>query len=164
MAYTTVKSLALRHAVEEWASKFEFHFFVSLAPNSRRRLTPEQMLRLYLRWDAQVNRKLYGPKWQKLYAERLFILAALEKPHTNPHWHLLVRLLDRVFLGEEAFEARYRLLEEVAEPCWLRTIPSGSLDIQRIWDPRGATKYSVKEFCNPLQYESWIVPDQHFRR
>lgn len=163
MPYVTVKSLVLRKKMEDWLSTFPFHFFVTLAPN-RGRLSKERMRRLFLEWDARVNRKLYGPKWQKLYAERLFIFAALEKPYTNSHWHLLVKLMDYQFEGEGAFESRCRLLQEVAEPCWESVVRSGSLKIKRIWDPGGAVKYSVKEFCNPIQYESWIAPDECFRQ
>lgn len=164
MAYTTVKLLALRNEMADWlSSNYQFHYFVTLAPN-KGVLSTERMRRLFLLWDAQVNRKLYGPKWQKLYAERLFIFAALEKPHTNSHWHLLVRLMDYQFEGEAAFESRGRLLQEVAEPCWQRVVKSGSLTIEPIWDLRGAVEYSVKELCNPIQYESWIVPDECFRR
>jgi len=162
MLYKTVKSLELREAAEEWLSGYEFHFFVTLATN-RWGLGEATMRRLYLQWDARVNRKLYGPKWQGRYAERLFILAALEKPRINPHWHMLVRVMDCVF-DPTGFEPRKSLFLAVAKPCWKKVILSGDADIKPIGFLRGAVNYSVKQLCNPVQYESLIVPDQFFRR
>jgi hypothetical protein len=89
-------------------------------------------------WEARVNRKLLGPKWQKKPDERLFAFLFYEKLAHNPHVHMLVIVPPH---QREAFE-------RIAKRTWGMLVPPGDVVIQPIDYKEGVYQYVTKEMVN----------------
>lgn len=141
--------------MHQWLNEeFTFTHFVTLASNSND-ISLRVMRDRIEHWDQRVNRELYGPKWRKHYDELLWFFAFLEKPTTNPHWHLLVRFQDRDKLLRFA---------PVAEMKWRKVLPQGTVDIQPITGKHSrVVDYVLKSVGGELEYDHFITPDE-FRR
>lgn len=151
-----------------WLNTQNFTHFVTLATNepdlrsANRKVIAglqgaDRMTALAKRWDAQMNRLLVGPRWSQpsRRADRMFASYFLEKPLTNPHWHVLIRIDD------DDFDRRTRKIEKLhdrTEEIWLEIITSGSTAVRTIHDG-GAANYVAKELQHQLSYEHFIIPD-----
>lgn len=144
-----------KRAISKWLSEtFTFTHFITLTSNSSD-ISVQSLRDRIKHWDALVNRELYGPKWRKHYDEILWWFAFMEKPETNPHWHLLCRFQDVDKLAK---------FTVVAEMMWLKTLPSGTVDIQPIKEnPERVNDYVTKRVGSKIQYDHFITPDE-FRR
>ena len=98
-------------------------------------------------WDARINRKIVGPRWQKYTDERMIWYFFWEKPDTNPHWHGLVQLLPE---QEERFQIYYN-------SAWKEIVPAGDCYVDKIYDLKGAVYYATKEIWRPESYESFMM-------
>jgi hypothetical protein len=152
------------HAIVDWIDRFHYHRFVTLAFNSghtpitqRRYFDPLAQVQLLRAWDARVNHKLLGKRWARDRLHRIWYFAIMEKPVTNPHWHLLLR-----FDGGPAFQAEHEhLFDAWAGRLWSKLVLPGSIDIQKIYDRRGAVDYTLKTLGYHLSsWDTAIVPDQ----
>lgn len=155
-----MKTVAMRHKQpdaspaclsEALAGMLQDHnwsFFVTLSSNDRSRASKssapsfsttasaEAFMRDRLRnWDARVNRALLGKHWLVRPDERLQAFAVLEKPASNPHWHLLVKMRCR---------HPKRDFVEVAEEAWLSLVAAGSVDVQPVASQVGLSRYMTK--------------------
>jgi len=158
---------ALFEQVAPWLNTWKFDRFVTLAfndpfaGNNARSASRFPSWRERLKkWDAHVNRRLFGSYWAERDADRLFAFYALEKPETNPHWHGLIR-----FFTEDPDE-RHRqaqVFDEYAARYWLKLVPKGSLNNQPIYDRTGSTEYVAKSLSYGVLYEHLIVADE-FKR
>lgn len=102
---------------------------------------PERMRERLKAWDGRVNRIMLGGRWLKKPDERMFWIAFIEKKDTNPHYHLLLCLL-------EGQEDRFDLgIEWMASDVWTKLVPHGTVKIQRIKldEKNGAVHYVTKE-------------------
>lgn len=122
--------------------------FVTLTTNERSRAAKSSMLtfstvlgaerfmgdRLY-NFDARVNRALIGPKWLRRPQQRLEAVCFLEKPASNPHWHLLVNV--RCNKPKKDFVA-------VVQKVWGDLVPVGSVDVQPISNMGALSNYVLK--------------------
>lgn len=86
-------------------------------------------------FDARVNRALIGPKWTRRPQQRLEAVCILEKPASNPHWHLLVNM--RCNKPREDFA-------DVAQKVWHDLVPAGSVDIQPVSNMGALSNYVLK--------------------
>ena len=143
------------------ATEFTFTHFVTLATNDNT-LSPAVLRRRLRNWDARVNRRLYGQKWQKHADDALWYFAFLEKPASNPHWHLLLRLVGR--WGEDPLGDIARF-SRTAASTWRDVTPSGTTNVQQIRANtyKTVSDYVAKELRGELQYSSFVTPDE-FRR
>ena len=92
-----------------------------------------------------------------MHADRMFTFFALEKSSSNPHWHGLIR-----FYSQDPAE-RLRQEQEfdrVAARCWVKLVPSGTTDVQAIFDNLGAAEYISKTMEYDVSYEHYVVPDE----
>lgn len=105
------------------------------------------------------NRALYGPKWQQHFDESTWWFAFLEKPGSNPHWHVLLRVVGRWGVDPSNQFAR---LADVARFSWLKIAPAGTIDIHLIPKRRQKklTTYLAKELGGELQYSNFLTPDE----
>ncbi|WP_223476568.1 hypothetical protein [Oricola indica] len=151
-----------RDEMHKWLSTaFRFTHIVTLTTHDNT-LSPE-VLRSRLRaWDARVNRELYGPKWRKHADELLWYFAFLEKPNSNPHWHLLLRVVGR--WGSDG-SRDYKKLPLAVRDAWGAVMPSGTVDVQEIraGTYKTVNEYVAKELAGAIQYEHFLTPDE-FRR
>ena len=111
------------------------------------------------RWDGMINRELYGPKWAQRKDELVWYFAFLEKPASNPHWHLLLRFVGR---WAEDLAEEDRRFPAIADAAWLRIMPSGTVDVRSIQTHSGRRleDYVAKELSHSIQYQSFITPDE----
>lgn len=142
-------------------SQFDFTHFVTLTSHDGG-LSARAMRNRLRDWDAQINRALYGPKWQEHADDLLWYFAFLEMPTVNPHWHLLVRVVGR--WGSDVAD-EYRRLPRECERAWKRITPAGTVDVQAISSGCYSTveDYVAKELRGATQYEQFVTPDE-FRR
>ncbi len=145
-----------RAATRDLLNRWGWTYFVSLATNDPM-LSPTKMRELIRDWDARVNRKLNGPRWQKQPETRLWSVYALEKPTTNPHWHALV-MIEHPDPAKRAWQLEQ--FPAIAEAAWIDLVKSGTVDVQLVYDQRGAIKYIAKQLTNSLQYEQLIFPGE----
>ncbi len=153
----------LAKAIEEWLTTgHRFSHWVTLAPN-RPYLTEKQMRSALKKWDAKVNREVYGPNWTSKRDELIWYFAVLEKPDSNPHWHLLLRICGPT--GSDLKEETKRFLI-AARSQFARTIKSGTIDIQEVDQGSVArlVNYASKQLRNDLQYSEFVTPDEFRRR
>lgn len=144
-----------RQAIHSWLTDtFNFTHFLTLATNSSEYSLRTMRDRLRA-WDGRVNRRLYGPKWHAHFDECVWYFGFLEKPDTNPHWHLLMRFDDHAKIGS---------LTEAAHRSWLQLVPSGTTDVVPITEkPAYVNDYVLKRVGHEVEYEHFITPDE-FRR
>jgi hypothetical protein len=142
-----------RDAMREFLAEKHFTHFITLAPNDPM-LRPAGARRLLRGWDARMNRKLLGKRWRRKTNERLNWIAFLESPRANPHWHLLVQLLDGQEVGYE--KARGETFSSRARVTWRELKPSGTFDRKDIEDPYVKT-YVTKQLADPDAWENFVV-------
>lgn len=151
----------LQAAARKWLTDRNYDLFVTLAFNPTRRPSYRNSdaasllsggtarARAHLRsWDAHTNRRLLGPKWQRLYDERIMGVALLEHPDTNVHWHLLLRNPTRCDTRVFEREARY---------VWRRITSSGTVDVQNIFESKPIVDYVTKEIQKPKCWENFDI-------
>tara|TARA_R110002095_G_scaffold208630_1_gene194475 strand:- start:1805 stop:2269 length:465 start_codon:yes stop_codon:yes gene_type:complete len=142
----------------------EWSFYVTLSSNDRARASKssspsfasaakaELFMRDRLRnWDARVNRALLGKHWQVRSQERLEAFGVLEKPASNAHWHLLVKM--RCLHPKREFEG-------VAEEAWQALVTTGSVDVQPVGSVIGLSRYITKTMpYGPSSDRTVILPE-----
>lgn len=150
-----------REDLAKWLNAFEYTHFITLTTHDAT-LTEHEMRHRLRRWDAMVNRDLYGRSWSRNRDELLWYFAFLEKPGVNPHWHILLRTIGR--WGESPENDIKKLFKSAGEK-WKKICPSGNVDIKEIsLNPRQKlTSYLAKELGGEIQYTSFLTPDE-FRR
>ena len=115
-------------------------------------------------WDAWMNRELYGPKWHKHQDELIWAFAFLEKPRSNPHWHLLLGQMRGSTESDEAWAERVEEIKTVGREFWQKLMPGGDIDVRVVErTPHRLIDYVAKEVRHEIQYEDFITPDE-FRR
>ncbi len=147
-----------RHAMREFLADTHFTHFITLALNDPM-ASVGRARRLLRDWDARMNRKLLGKRWHRKPDERMNWIAFLESPRDNPHWHLLVQLLD----GQEAaYEAtRGETFSSRARVIWRELSRSGTFDCQCIEDG-GVKTYVTKQLRNPETWENHVIFREFF--
>ncbi len=147
-----------RHAMREFLADTHFTHFITLALNDPM-ASVGRARRLLRDWDARMNRKLLGKRWHRKPDERMNWIAFLETPWDNPHWHLLVQLLD----GQEAAyeETRGEEFFWCAERIWTELKPAGTLVAKDIDDP-WVKNYVTKQLVDPLTWENFVIFREFF--
>ena len=138
----------LSGALEGMLRDHDWSFFVTLSSNEYARASKsvapsfasaaraEAFMRDRLRnWDARVNRALLGKHWLVRPGERMEAFGVLEKPASNPHWHLLAKVHCR---------HPKRDFGEVVEEAWLALVAAGSVDVQPVNGKVGLSRYITK--------------------
>lgn len=149
-----------RQELAQWLDEaFTFDLFVTLTTHSPG-LGRDRLRDLAREWDARMNRRLYGPKWQKHADELLWTFAFLEKPVNNPHWHLLIRQIG----PDDVWKAKVKKIDDHAEEIWQKIMPGGGVDVRKVTHTQDKLiDYVAKELGHKIQYEDFITPDE-FRR
>lgn len=154
----------LSAAVASMLKEHDWSFFVTLSSNDRSRASKssgpsfattagaEAFMRNRLRnWDARVNRALLGKHWLLKPDERLQAFAVLEKPASNPHWHLLVQM---------RCQHPRRDFVEAAEVAWQALVAAGSVDVQPVVSRVGLSRYVTKSMpYGPSTDRTAILPE-----
>lgn len=123
---------ATRKAWISWLAERRLSHFVTLTTNDS--CSPRYMVGRLEKWLKRVNRKLLGTRWLQKGDEWMISYFFPEKLRVNSHWHGLVDLVP----------AHYDRFEQTAELLWVNLVPSGTTDIQRIWDRRKVARYVTK--------------------
>ena len=154
-------SIPAKDLIEAWLAGFRFDRFVTLAFNDPARRSAsialashdyqEERLR---EWDARINRTIVGPRWTQSRVNRIWSFNVLEKPDTNPHWHLLL-----AFDGSVEQERHAREFDDIVAPTWKRLVPTGSVANLRIRSQRRVVKYFAKSLGYAKNWDMVIVPD-----
>ncbi len=162
MAHTTsTQERRLSGALESMLLERDWSFFATLSSNDRSRGSKsaapsfattahaEAFMRDRLRnWDARVNRALLGKHWLLKPDERLEAFGVLEKPASNPHWHLLVQM---------RCQHPKRDFIEAAEETWLALVAAGSVDIQPVVSQVGLSRYVMKSMPYGLSTDRTVI-------
>jgi hypothetical protein len=158
MLPTTARESREGRQLAEWLNaRFRFTHFITLATNDQ---SPgkERLRDLLKEWDARLNRDLNGPKWRKHRDELTYWFAFLEKPKSNPHWHLLFKV---DYFEDLSPDPRVGRLQSAALFHWKRLVPSGSVSVKEITAGHDrVTDYVAKELGYAVQYEYFVVPDE----
>jgi len=129
----------VREELRERLQDNRFTHFVTLASNAPG--TSIYRMDDWLKaWDASMNHILIGSRWRKRPDLRMIWFAFLEKPETNPHWHLLV---DNAGLETEVQLARLENFGLEADRMWGKVSPRGSVNTQ-LYLNSGAIDYVTK--------------------
>ncbi|SEE05417.1 hypothetical protein SAMN05444161_4732 [Rhizobiales bacterium GAS191] len=146
--------------------QWQFTRFVTLATNDPALASaqlptsrlPYGVLRQRLRaWDARINHAILGKFWARLDADRIWAFYFLEKPHSNPHWHGLIRFFP---VDNMSFADQEQILDTSAEKLWKELVPSGTVDVTPITRQRGVIEYVSKMLGFELSYEHFVTPDE----
>jgi len=114
------------------------------------------------KWEARTFRALYGPKWNKHFDELPWSFAFIENPRSNPHWHILMRLMKRL---DESELIETVLLRQSANRAWLKLTPSGTVDVKGI-EPgsnKSVANYVAKQLGREIQFQHCVLPDEFWR-
>lgn len=151
-------------AIVDWLERWTFDRFITLASNDpllsahgddERGLV--RMRKLLREWDARVNRKVVGPKWQTRPEDRIWGFFFLEKPASNPHWHGLVQFFPPWPDARQDYEDRF---DKWAPIYWKELVLSGTVDVQNITNQRGVAEYVAKSVGYALSFQNFVVPDE----
>lgn len=146
-----------REAMRDWLTDKHFTHFVTLTSNNQV-LSRELMKKRLRSWDARVNRAIVGPKWHKRYDERINWIAFPEKQNTNPHWHLLLQLLnEQIATFDVPGDNGQTPFEKVVASSWISQLPSGSTDVCRIHNKAAAYKYASKSLGYGPHFEDFVI-------
>jgi hypothetical protein len=159
MNYTETNTY--RNALVDLAVRLRPDFFLTLQPNRPFPVLVDDAKRNLRHFIAQLDRKLLGPRWSKIPEQyRTAYLAVPEGRRTRPgvdafdglHHHVLLRLPSRV-------DPRSSVLQSLAPAVWKRCVPSGSTDIQAIYDLSNLAGYVTKRFqdMNALGIEHFVI-------
>ena len=86
-------------------------------------------------FDYRVNKLCFGRKSCLVADKRQYGFATIEHPKSNIHWHCILSI--RNFKVYE--------YSELAKIAWNQVCPSGSLDVQEIYNFKGWAKYISKD-------------------
>ncbi len=152
---------SLSAAFEHMLCNHEWTFFVTLSSNDRARASrssapsfasaarADAFMRDRLRnWDARVNRALLGKHWLVRPDERIEAFGVLEKPASNAHWHLLVKMY--CLHPKREFEV-------VAEEAWQALVATGSVDVQAVGSIVGLSRYLTKTMPYSLSSDRTVI-------
>lgn len=98
-------------------------------------------------WDARMNRKIIGPKWQRRPDERMFWFLTPEALDRNPHLHgyVYVRPDQRL-----AFDIHAAL-------TWETLCPKGSAEIETFDLEKAKPGYATKQTFKRINFENFIL-------
>jgi len=144
----TLRDRRLKNEYRQWLQDGDWTYFVTLASNeSSRSLKSSKplpvssqsrtqfMLDRLEEWEARINHKFLGKKWQLKSKERLVAIAVIEKVHSNPHWHLIIR---------DQFRRPEKDFSQIAEDVWAKLIKLGSVNVQPITSMKNLSHYLLK--------------------
>ena len=148
------------NSLVEFISELEWEFSVTLAFNAAGSSLSPEVCRYKLKgWEARVNEALLGREWAR--RPGVSGLYVLEKPSTNPHWHGLVRLPTSV---SQNGKNDHDFFPGLAISCWKTLVPAGSVDVQEVYDSKGAAKYISKSLNGNVEYCNFVVPGEFSSR
>ncbi|WP_139111204.1 hypothetical protein [Stappia indica] len=153
-----IEKKKLRREFENFVERFGPTHFVTLATNAYNPVSQNRMRDLLKAWSARVNRALLGGRWQKKPDEHVFFFAFLEKPHVNPHWHLLLQADIEMISDLDAWKERFA---QHAEKAWTDLLPAGTVDVQR-YHSRDVIDYTLKSAFSDVEYVSYVVPREYY--
>lgn len=157
-------------AIIDKLAEFQFTHFVTLTfsnANAGRMYTmgsslPGDYIRGRLKqWDAHICRLLLGPNWQQKAPDRPLFAAFLEKPDTNPHYHLLLKFQPS---PRRTIKEQQELFAADAARLWRKLVPGGTVDIKPISTPFSVARYVLKTYGYNLRYECIVWPDELVRQ
>ena len=126
-------------------------YFVTAAFN---RNTSIQNARKYLKyWHGNIDKKLLGRKgfMNSTMELRTHFFAFCEHPHSNIHWHMMLKLADKKYAS---------CFEENADQIWQKLVPSGDLDVKKITvqeDLIRTANYCTKDLWQSLAISNWLT-------
>lgn len=104
------------------------------------------------RWHARIDRKLLGKHWStRGRTARTLFISFGERPDTNLHWHMLLRL------GSGADRAKF---EAIAGEEWQQLVSSGSMKVDALQDFLSVEKtstYATKDLWRNGHIENFII-------
>lgn len=130
----------LRAAYIQWLPRKKWNFFLTIKFNTTSSL--EAARTNFKRLCQALDRKLIGPKYGRRNRRRTLIVVASEHIHSNFHFHGMLKLCCKR-------RPKRRRLEKLLDKLWKRILPSGSVDLQRLCDAKGAAGYMTKELFVP---------------
>jgi hypothetical protein len=117
--------------------------FLTFMPT--RRVKPETLAKNVTRFFQRLERKSLRRYWYKFTENRVVAVGFLEKPDTNPHYHVIASI---PLVSQAA-------LDEYSEEIWHKLMPAGTLDVQRI---RGnARRYVSKDLHHYWAAENVLI-------
>ena len=122
-----------RAAVEKVIADIEPTLFVTLVFNSDVSFTRARAK--LLQFFARMDRKTVGCRWLERPKERATYVAIAENVDSNLHFHIAARI---------APQHRAKFVQ-LAAAIWAKLVPSGSVDIQRVWGLSGMSDYMTKQ-------------------
>lgn len=136
-----------RAALIRWIADLKPDLYVTFVFNTAMTLrTAQDRLEAF---QARVDRKLLGPKWQDKSDNRTRYIAFAEKVDSNIHIHAVFQ----VPTGES------REFAAAAPAFWKALAPAGNLDIQDVTHAEGVADYITKEI-RPERCDQMFLPRQ----
>jgi hypothetical protein len=133
-----------------WMGQEEFDLFVSLNFNTdasyqRLRSTLKALL-------ARLDRHFLGRDWCNFPSRlRTTAVAVVENLDSNSHVHVLMTLPR---LGRKL---PIREQRRIISDYWSILVPSGSADVQAIYDAKRLARYFAKQFKRPGYFEKFML-------
>ena len=102
-------------------------------------------------WQKRVDSFALGPRYWKKNDKRIFFVAVPESMGINTHYHALVR-------WPESKKKTKKIIQH-AEELWRdKLVKSGNLDVQKLYDKKGAAKYITKHLRQSV--ENWLISNE----
>jgi hypothetical protein len=126
--------LRYRAALQDMIVEAAPTLFITLAFN---RKTSVAVAAKFLKdFDARMASATLGKFWVKRVSERPKYIAVIENAKKNLHLHLAVTCTPQ----------QSAIIAAITEPAWVKLVPSGTVDVQAVYDEGGLGSYMSKQY------------------
>lgn len=133
-ASTLQSVLRYRAALQDMIVEAAPTLFITLAFN---RKTSVAVAAKFLKdFDARMASATLGKFWVKRVSERPKYIAVIENAKKNLHLHLAVTCTPQ----------QSAIIAAITEPAWVKLVPSGTVDVQAVYDEGGLGSYMSKQY------------------
>jgi hypothetical protein len=138
---------------------------------THRPMTMEKARYSLQKWDKLMNGQILGGRWNNKHHLHCEWVAFPEHVHSDPHWHLLWKMSDklevstvnRMLRGRSIHDPKYdgRIkgqmhhgLKWIVHRHWANVVSSGTTEVVEIFEPERLGSYVTKQQWDSLAYEN----------
>jgi hypothetical protein len=149
----SAKIRLLKKSFVRWLTQEEFDLFATLNLNTES--TPQRLRSAFKALLARLDRHFLGRDWCNFPSRlRTKAVAVVENLDTNPHMHVLMTLPR---LGRKLSIRRQR---RIIDHYWTSLFPSGSTNVQAIYDAKHLVPYLAKRLKRPGYFEKFMLSQE----
>lgn len=135
----------MRVECAKWLLEQQFDHFVTLNLNHRNDFGMDRSAKVH-EFFKRINRKLLTRRWSKRSLGEIEMVAFVEHPDTNVHYHCLLK-----------GTAKHHNFNVVAEQVWRDLVPGGQCHVEVYDNAASGAYYVTKELFNERSYADWML-------